>query len=409
MLEGNGVLHASATEDRKKVSMTTATETDEAVLDHEVSLIRGGPFYQAQIITRLIRPHQWNLGRRIIFAVAIGWIPLVMLTAAFAPGAVGELLTDYKVSSRMLIAVPILLFGQILMESKFRTIVSTAREDLVARADMLRFDEILATVTRLRDSAVPELAIAVLVCLHIAFSFTGKISMAGDWAVDSGRLSAAGWYYVVVSQLIYQFLVGLCLWKWLLWTIFVFKFSRMRLQLLASHPDKHAGMGFFGMSTLAFAPIAFAVSAAVGATWRYEILNTDASLVSFKLPATALLVLVVLLAVGPLLFFVPKLAPLRRRGILQYGSLAHLHSAEFQDKWILHREGHELELLAAPEVTTLTDMATSFRNVEDMKAIPLDKGSLMAPVIAVVIPLLPAVMAQVPLKVVLKSLLEAMK
>lgn len=389
--------------------MTTATETHEAILDHEVSLIRGGPFYQAQLITRLIGPHKWNLGRRIIFAVAIGWIPLVMLTAAFAPGSVVELLTDYKVASRMLIAVPILLFGQILMESKFRTIVSTAREDLVAQADMPRFDKILATVTRLRDSALPELAIAVLVCVHIALSFSGKISMAGGWAMDGAHLSAAGWYYAVVSQVIYQFLVGLCLWKWLLWTLFVFKFSRMRLQLMASHPDKHAGMGFMGMSTLAFAPIAFAVSAAVGATWRYEILNTDASLMSFKLPAIALLVLVVLLSVGPLLFFVPKLAPLRRKGILQYGSLAHLHSAEFHDKWILHRKGHELELLAAPEVSTLTDLATSFQNIEDMKAIPLDKGSLLAPVIAAVIPLLPAVMAQVPLKVVLKSLMEAMK
>jgi len=50
----------------------------------------------------------------------------------------------------------------------------------------------------------------------------------------------------------------------------------MRLQLMVSHPDKHAGMGFLGMSTLAFAPIVIAVSAAIGATWRYQILNTDA-------------------------------------------------------------------------------------------------------------------------------------
>src|SRR5664279_3384865 len=112
--------------------MTTTVEDQAVVLDHEVSLIRGGPFYRAQIVTRLIRPHQWNLGRRIIFAIAIGWIPLVLLTSLFAPGAVVELLTDYKVASRLLISVPILLLGQILMESKFRTIVSTAREDLVA-------------------------------------------------------------------------------------------------------------------------------------------------------------------------------------------------------------------------------------------------------------------------------------
>ena len=395
--------------------MTTATETKEEVLDSEVSLIRGGPFYQAQIASRLIRPHQWNLGRRIIFAVAIGWLPLVLLTAIFAPSAVGELLRDYKVASRMLIAVPVLLFGQILMESKFRTIVSTTREDLIAPADVPQFNGILAKIVRLRDNVLPELVIAVLVVLHIAMSFNGKIGMAGDWAILGARtafdahLSPAGWYYVGVSQFLYQFLVGLCLWKWLLWTFFVFSLSRMKLQLMVSHPDKHGGMGFLGMSTLAFAPIAFAITAAVGATWRYEILNMDARLMSFKLPAIVLVVMVVLLAIGPLLFFVPKLAPLRRKGILQYGSLAHLESAEFHDKWILHRKGHELEFLAAPEVSTLTDLATSFQNIEDMKAIPLDKGSLMAPVIAVVLPLLPAVMAQVPLKVVLKSLLEAMK
>ena len=393
----------------------TTSDANIDVTEHEVSLIRGGPFYEAQLRTRLVHPCQWNLGRRVIFAVAIGWLPLVLLTAIFAPSAVVELLTDYKVASRTLIAVPILLFGQILMESKFRTIVSTAREDLVAPADVPRFNEILAALARLRDAVLPELVIAALVALHVALSFRGKIGMAGDWAVlgateaFGAHLSPAGWYYVVVSQFTYQFLVGLCLWKWLLWTLFVFRLARMKLQLLASHPDKHGGMGFMGMSTLAFAPIAFAIAAAVGATWRYQILNTDASLMSFKMPAIALLVIVVLLAVGPLLFFVPKLAPLRRKGILQYGSLAHLQSAEFHNKWILNRKGHELEFLAAPEVSTLTDLATSFQNIEDMKAIPLDKGSIIAPMIAVVIPLLSAVMAQVPLKVIFKSLLEAMK
>ena len=393
--------------------MNKMPEENVAVLEPEVSLIRGGPFYEAQIRARLIRPHQWNLGRRVIFAVAVGWVPLVLLTALFTPGAVVALLTDYKVASRMLIAVPILLLGQVLMESKFRTIVSQAREDLVAPANMPQFDEILATLTRLRDSVLPELAIAVLVCLHIALSVSGKVGLAGAWAAEGAQtvahLTPAGWYYILVSQLIYQLLVGICLWKWLLWTFFVFSLSRMKLQLMVSHPDKHAGMGFLGMSTLAFAPVAFAVAAAVGATWRYEILYTGAHLMSFKLPAIILLVLVVLIAVGPLLFFVPKLAPLRRKGILQYGSLAHLHSSEFHDKWILHRKGHELEFLAAPEVSTLTDLATSFQNIEDMKAIPLDKGSLMAPLIATILPLLPAVMAQVPLKVIFKSLLEAMK
>jgi hypothetical protein len=389
--------------------MNNTREGNVAVLDPEVSLIRGGPFYRAQLRTRLILPRQWNLGRRLIFAVALGWIPLVILTALFQPGTVVALLTDYRVASRMLIAVPVLLLGQILMESKFRMIVSQVREDLIAPPDLPRFDETVGWLIRLRDSMLPELAIAALVCLHIALSFTGKISLGGPWAIEGAYLSPAGWYYTVVSQLIYQFLVGLCLWKWLLWTFFLFKLSRMNLQLMVSHPDKHAGIGFLGMSTVAFAPVAFAVAAAVGATWRYEILYAGAHLMSFKLPAILLLVLVVLIAVGPLLFFVPKLAPLRRKGILQYGSLAHLHSTEFHDKWILHRKGRELEFLSAPEISSLTDLASSFHNIEEMKPLPLDKGSLVAPFLAVAIPMLPAILAQIPVKVILKSLLEAMK
>jgi hypothetical protein len=395
--------------------MKDTAEGNVDILNPEISLIRGGPFYHAQLRTRLILPHQWNLGRRLIFAVAIGWIPLVLLTALFQPGTLVALLTDYRVASRMLIAVPVLLLGQILMESKFRMIVGQVREDLIAPPDLPRFDDTVGWLIRLRDSMLPEMAIAALVCLHIALSFSGNLGLASGWAMEGGQtalgahLGPAGWYYTVVSQAIYQFLLGLCLWKWLLWTFFVFKLSRMNLQLMVSHPDKHGGIGFLGMSTVAFAPIAFAVAAAVGATWRYEILYAGAHLLSFKMPAILLLVIVLLLAVGPLLFFVQKLAPLRRKGILQYGSLAHLHSTEFYEKWILHRKGHEADLLSAPEISSLTDLASSFQNIEDMKPLPLDKGSLIAPALAVVIPMLPAILAEIPLKVIFASLLHAMK
>src|SRR5271165_3877711 len=49
----------------------------------EVSLVRGGPFYRAQEAARLLAPDRWNLGRRAIFAIAIGWSPLVLLTLLF--------------------------------------------------------------------------------------------------------------------------------------------------------------------------------------------------------------------------------------------------------------------------------------------------------------------------------------
>ena len=103
---------------------------------NDVSLIRGGPFYSAQVVTRLIHPDEWNLGRRLIFAVAIGWLPLILLTTLFQPAAVLTLLRDYKITARMLIAVPVLLLGQTLMESRFQMIVRQVRKDLLSASEL---------------------------------------------------------------------------------------------------------------------------------------------------------------------------------------------------------------------------------------------------------------------------------
>src|SRR5258708_35596432 len=89
----------------------------------EISLVRGGPFYRAQEAIRLLTPERWNLGRRIVAGIGVGWVPLVVLTLLLKPHAIGDLLTDYVVNVRMLIAVPPLLAGQVLMESAFRMIL----------------------------------------------------------------------------------------------------------------------------------------------------------------------------------------------------------------------------------------------------------------------------------------------
>src|SRR5215831_7469864 len=83
----------------------------------ELSLIRGGPFYRAQRAAGLIRLEEWNHVRRVTVALALGWLPLIVITMLFNPKALGSLLVDYRVYSRMVIAVPVLLLGQLLTES----------------------------------------------------------------------------------------------------------------------------------------------------------------------------------------------------------------------------------------------------------------------------------------------------
>src|SRR5271154_5433792 len=285
--------------------------------DHqEPSLIRGGPFYRAQQAARLIRPNEWNHVRRLTFAICLGWVPLILITALFNPRSLVSLLGDYRVHSRMLIAVPVLLVGQLLLELRFRMVVMHIRDaDLLDAPDLARMDGVIATLLRLRDSVFPELIILVALVVHTVTSFKSLVDATPWLALGSGadlHLTPAGWYAVLVSATIFQFLLGLGLWKWLLWTMFALKLSRLDLKLVATHPDQHGGLGFLGLTPVAFAPVAFAAATVIGATWRHEILHNGANLMSFKLPAIVMAVIIALVALGPLACFMPRLAALRR-------------------------------------------------------------------------------------------------
>jgi hypothetical protein len=204
-------------------------------------------------------------------------------------------------------------------------------------------------------------------------------------------------------------LLGLALWKWLLWTFFAFKLSRRNLRLVPTHPDGNGGLGFLGLTAAAFAPIAFSATAVIAATWRQDILHHGAHLVNFKLPAIVLVGLTAVVALGPLAFFVPRLAGTRRKGILGYGILGQLHSAEFHEKWILLRAGHEAEFLVAPESSTLANYGHTYETIENMNSFPADRGALYTLAAAVVIPALPAILAEIPFAVVLSDLLKALR
>jgi hypothetical protein len=380
----------------------------------EISLVRGGPFYRAQEAVRLVSQERWNLGRRTAFAVGLGWVPLFLITVISRPYALGSLLKDYTINVRLLIAVPVLLAGQVIMENTFGTIVRHIRNaELLAAPEEAKMDSTIASLIRLRDSVVPEIVILVVAYGHFLSMLKLRLTTAEPWALGGpgsfSHLSPAGWYYALVSQLVYQFLLGISLWKWFLWICFLFRLSKLDLQLIPTHPDQHAGIGFLGMSPFAIAPTMFVAAGAIGSSWRIEILKHTAHLMDFKLEAIILLIVVLTVAMGPLVFFVPRLSKLRRLGIFQYGILGQRLSTEFHRKWIQNPTGHEDELINAPEISTLTDYSTSYENVEKLQPFPLDKGALIALVLAIALPMLPTVLAEVPFITVMKDLLAAVK
>jgi hypothetical protein len=180
----------------------------------EVSLVRGGPFYRGQEATRLVTPERWNLGRRIALSIGLTWAPLVLITLLSKPHAIGGLLKDYTINVRLLMAIPVLLIGQVVMENAFRTIVRHIREaKLLAGEEQARMDLTISNLIRFRDSVIPEIVILIAAYLVFLSTVRSRMMTADAWALSDSshlfHLSLAGWYFAFVSQLVYHFLLGL--------------------------------------------------------------------------------------------------------------------------------------------------------------------------------------------------------
>ncbi len=380
-----------------------------------ISLIRGGSFYWVQEKARLIRPNNWNLSLRLPLAIAIAWLPMLVLVATHAGSGAGNdlyaFLTDYRVYARIFIAIPLLLVGQVTMETHFREMGQHFLDaNLVRTGDLPVFQKIMQKAVRLRDTKLPEILIVVAVYLQIAYMLQSGRLRNTSWAIDSARgsFTPAGYYSLLVAHALFLGLLALAIWKWIIWILVLRDISRLDLQLDATDGDLAAGLGFLGEIPKAFVPVVLAMSAVIGANWRYQILSENISLLSLKFPAGVLAVLVLAIFLLPLLLFTPKLIREKKDGGLKYGSLRHLHSLQFRSKWIDERNDHVESLLGTSDVSSLADISASFRNVEEMSIVPFQKSAAIALLVGLVIPMIPALTAQIPLKEVLKTLMDAL-
>ena len=180
----------------RRIPMDTKADSKLNHAPPEASFVRGGPFYRAQQALGLIHANKWNLGRRITVLIVIAWLPVLVLTALLNFQGLNSLLRDYRVHARLLIAVPVLLAGEFLMEARFGAVMTHIRQAHLLEAPELEYmDGVIATLVRLRDSFLPELVVLVLLIIHTAASYRGSVDPTPWLARGSGadlQLTAAG-------------------------------------------------------------------------------------------------------------------------------------------------------------------------------------------------------------------------
>jgi hypothetical protein len=377
----------------------------------------GGPPLRLEKSLGLIKPNQRRSVQRALLAVLIVWAPLFVLSAieslVLEENKLGSLIVDLTVLSRYLIVVPLFILaeaGTILRLGQIARHFIDA--GVITAADRPRFDGIVVQARKLLNSVSVEVlvvALAYLAMITLIRVFPDQDVPLWHKAGDGSRgYSWAGWWHALVSAPVALVLLLGWLWRILIWGLFLFRVSRLDLQLVPAHPDLVGGLQFVGLSLRAFLLLSFAISTSAAGGVAQRVLYTGTSFFSFIYVIVAVVILSLVLFVGPLLVFGGKLVEARRRGILHYGGLAEAVGRQLERKWLDGRKNVGEGALDVQHFSATTDLYQVVSNVYQMKPFPINTQDLIALIVVTLLPFLPVLLFEIPLDEILSDLVKVM-
>lgn len=348
--------------------------------------------------------------RAAVVLAAITWVPLLVLSAAgglMFGGVAVPFAYDIAAHVRFLVAVPLLVLAELPIAARLREITARFVESgLVRDEDVPRFVDLIHQTVRSRQSRTAELVVlaATYLATHGALS---TIQSGSTWHAPQppGGIPAAGYWYALLSLPVFQFLVFRWLYRIFLWTRFLHRVAQLDLQLTPAHPDGAGGVAFLGKACVPFGLLLFAINAVAASGIANRILLAGVSLTAFQASAAALVVLEVVIFVGPLLAFVPRMAKVRREGLREYGRLASRYAHAFDRKWAKGGDASGEPLLGSADIQSLADMGGSYELITKMRVVPLEVRDLIAMLLPALVPALPLAATVMPVGDIAKGLL----
>ena len=238
--------------------------------------------------------------------------------------------------------------------------------------------------------------------LDVSSEFTSWMMVYGD---SKTTLTYAGWWFLLVSSPILLITLFRWFWRFYLWSEFLYRVSRIKLNLQPAHPDMAAGLGILKNSESAFTLIAFAFGSMLSVAVAEDILYTDMTLKE-SLPVVAVYIgTAIIIMTLPLLFFSKQIARVRLWGRVAYGNLGYQLSRAFDEKWANPSDQNNGdELLKKNDSSAVCDYAEIYSNVRSVQIIPTSLRDYLEQIIVLIIPFLPLVLTEYSITDVLNAL-----
>ena len=381
----------------------------------DFSIILGGPLFQL-----LRRAHMTDdalelVRRRALAIAAILWLPLLLLALVdgnVAGGVAVPFLFDIQVHARFLVAVPLLVVAELVVHSRLRPVANEfVVRDMVSSDTAGRFRDSVRSALRLRNSIVAELAMLALV-YGVGVPFVWREMAALDvatWYAHAGanaQLTHAGLWYAYVSVPLFQFLLLRWYFRVVVWASFLWRVSRIPLNISAMHADRMGGFGFLANTVYAFVPLLLAHGALLSGTIANRIFYGGGKLVDSKLEVAVVVVFLLLLVLGPLTVFAPQVARAKRAAARAYGRLAQRYVSDFENKWLPGELPAKASPLGSDDIQSLADLADSLETISSTRTVPITRQAVLALGIATLLPVAPLLLTVIPAEELAKQLLK---
>ena len=395
-------------------SASALTATLQSEEPNDFSLVLGGPLFQLFRRARLTGSALELVKRRIVVLALFAWLPLLVLSViegmAWGTAVQVPFLLDIDVHVRFLVALPLLIAAELVVHERTRAVVGQfVSQGLVPETLRARFQAVLQSALKLRNSITAEVAIIVLVYLVgilVVWRSYAALDLSTWYAAPEGgqlRPRLAGWWYLFVSLPVFQFILLRWYFRLFIWMRFLWQASRLPLAYAPMHPDRMGGIGFLARVTHAFSLLLFAQGALLAGTLANKILFGGAALTAFKGEVAAVVVVVVFFILGPLLVFVGPLADVKRAALRDYGHLARRYVDEFDDKWLRGRAPKDEPLVGSADIQSLADLGNSFEVVRSMRTVPITRDTVVQLVAMTLMPVIPLLLTMMPLEDLLKQ------
>jgi hypothetical protein len=381
----------------------------------EFSPVVGGPLYQLYLRTKLATVPLDHVGRRIIALWSICWLPpffLSLFAGSALDGVHIPFLRDYGPNVRFFCALPLLIGAEIVVHRRIPNIVREFYDrNIIAAADRERFDNLIASIVRVRNSALIE-TLLVIVAFGSYWMWQEYAALGGStWYVVKANggmhFTTAGYWYILISLPILRFLIFRWYFRFALWYWFLWRVRGFPLHLNLLHPDRAGGLGFLSGSALAFSPVVVGQSTIAAGVIADEIRYAGMTLPAFKMEIVAAVVFLLLVVLTPLSFFMLQLNKAGRKAKTKYGNLASQYVDDFWNKWIEEKNASGKEpVLGTSDIQSLADLANSYSVVSKMRVAPIGKDTIIRLAILVLLPLLPLTLTMFPLNLIVSRLIK---